>query len=107
MTDWKPRDTERARALRNAATPAERALWQHLSRRQTGGAKFCRQLQIGHYYADFLCRELALVVECDGFSHDLRPEHDGSATPSCAARVTGYCGSPMPMCWGIPRGLFT
>ncbi|QZH75926.1 MAG: DUF559 domain-containing protein [Erythrobacter sp.] len=88
MTDWEPRDTQRARALRSAATPAERALWRHLSRRQTGGAKFSRQLPVGRYYADFLCRELALVVECDGFSHDLRPEHD--AHRDAFMRRAGY-----------------
>jgi BirA family biotin operon repressor/biotin-[acetyl-CoA-carboxylase] ligase len=75
MPDWTPRNTERARALRCAATPAERALWEHLSRKQTG-AKFSRQMPVGPWFADFLCRELALVVELDGFSHDCAPERD-------------------------------
>ncbi len=75
MPDWKPRDTVRARELRNAATPAERELWRYLSRSQLG-AKFSRQMQIGKLYADFLCRELAIVIELDGFSHDLDPERD-------------------------------
>ena len=77
MPDWKPRNTDRARNLRNAATPAERTLWNHLSRKQLG-VKFSRQMPIGPYFADFLCRELKLVVECDGFSHDLRPQHDAA-----------------------------
>ncbi len=77
MPDWKPRNTTRARALRRTATPAERTLWQHLSRSQTG-AKFSRQMPVGPYFADFLCRELKLVVECDGFSHDARREHDAA-----------------------------
>jgi BirA family biotin operon repressor/biotin-[acetyl-CoA-carboxylase] ligase len=76
MPDWKPRDTTRARTLRREATPAERALWEHLSRRQTG-AKFSRQMPVGSFFADFLCRELSLVVELDGFSHDCAPERDG------------------------------
>jgi len=46
-----------------------------ISRSQLG-AKFSRQMPVGPYYADFLCRELKLVIELDGFSHDLRPEHD-------------------------------
>ncbi len=75
MPEWKARDTSRARQLRNAATPAERRLWQHLARSQTG-AKFSRQLPVGHFYADFLCRELRLVVECDGISHDREPARD-------------------------------
>lgn len=77
MPTWKPRDTQRARDLRNRATPAERLLWRYLARSQLG-AKFSRQMQVGAFFADFLCRELKLVVELDGFSHDLRPEHDAA-----------------------------
>jgi BirA family biotin operon repressor/biotin-[acetyl-CoA-carboxylase] ligase len=75
MPKWKPRDTTRARSLRREATPAERALWQFLSRNQTG-AKFSRQMPLGPWFADFLCRELALVVELDGHSHDIAPDRD-------------------------------
>ena len=75
VPDWKPRNTERARKLRREATPAERLLWQHLTRSQAG-AKFSRQMPVGPFFADFLCRECKLVVELDGFSHDLRPEAD-------------------------------
>jgi BirA family biotin operon repressor/biotin-[acetyl-CoA-carboxylase] ligase len=75
MPDWKPRDTARARTLRREATPAERALWVFLARRQLG-AKFSRQMPVGPFFADFLCRELGLVLELDGFSHDVAPERD-------------------------------
>jgi BirA family biotin operon repressor/biotin-[acetyl-CoA-carboxylase] ligase len=75
MPEWKPRNTARARSLRREATPAERALWRYLARSQTGG-KFSRQMPVGPWFADFLCRELALVVELDGFSHDAAPERD-------------------------------
>ena len=77
MPEWKPRHTARARSLRRQATPAERTLWQHLSRKQQG-AKFSRQMPLGPCFADFLCRDLKLVVECDGFSHDLRADHDAA-----------------------------
>ena len=77
MPEWKSRDTRRARELRNAATPAERRLWRYLARSQLG-AKFSRQMPVGPFFADFLCRELKLVVELDGFSHDLRPERDAA-----------------------------
>lgn len=33
-------------------------------------------MPIGPYFADFLCRELRLVIECDGHSHDVAPESD-------------------------------
>lgn len=75
MPNWKTRNTDRAKSLRNQATPTERALWGHLSRSQLG-AKFSRQMPIGPFFADFLCRELKLVIELDGFSHDGQPERD-------------------------------
>lgn len=75
MPNWQPRNTNRARRLRREATPAERALWEHLSRSQLG-AKFSRQMPVGPYFADFLCRELKLVIELDGFSHDVAPQRD-------------------------------
>lgn len=77
MPDWKPRNTARARELRNASTPAERHLWRYLNRSQLG-AKFSRQIEITPYFADFLCRKLKLVVESDGFSHDLRLGYDAA-----------------------------
>lgn len=75
MPDWKQRDTRRARELRNAATLAERALWEQLSRSRLG-VQFSRQMPVGPWFADFLCRELRLVIELDGFSHDVQREHD-------------------------------
>ena len=33
-------------------------------------------MPVGPFYADFLCRSLKLVVECDGISHDRTPEAD-------------------------------
>lgn len=72
---FKPRDTARARKLRHAATPAERLLWQYLSRSQLG-VKFSRQMPVGPFFADFLCRECRVIVELDGFSHDVAPGRD-------------------------------
>ncbi len=72
---FKPRDTERCRQLRREATPAERKLWTFLSKSQLG-AKFSRQMEVGKYYPDFLCRKHRLIVELDGFSHDIAPARD-------------------------------
>ena len=77
MPQWKQRHTSRARSLRNQATPAERALWTYLSRRQLS-VKFSRQMPVGPYFADFLCRELKLIVELDGHSHDVAPGRDAT-----------------------------
>ena len=72
---FRDRDTNRARELRNAATPAKRLLLQYLARSQLS-VKFSRHMPAGPFYADFLCRELMLIVELDGFSHDVQPERD-------------------------------
>ncbi len=53
-------------------TNAEEALWLELRNRQLGGYKFTRQMTIGQFTADFVCRTRILVVELDG------PEHENS-----------------------------
>ena len=58
--------TDRARALRNDATPQERVIWRLLSRYRP---KFTRQLSIDPYTADLACREAKLIVELDGSQH--------------------------------------
>jgi len=69
MPEFRPRPTNRAQQLRNNSTDAERLLWRHLSRRQLGGFKFSRQMPVGPYICDFLCREQKLIVEVDGGQH--------------------------------------
>jgi len=59
----------RARSLRRNETDAERKLWEIVRGRRLDGHKFVRQLSVGPYFADFACRELALIVEIDGSQH--------------------------------------
>jgi very-short-patch-repair endonuclease len=59
----------RARSLRRNLTDAERLLWSRLRRRQLGGFRFRRQHVVGAYICDFVCPEMALVVELDGSQH--------------------------------------
>ena len=40
------------------------------------GFKFSRQMPVRPFFADFLCRSENLVVEADGYSHDVAPEAD-------------------------------
>ncbi len=47
-----------------------------MSKRQMCGFKFSRQMPIGPYFADFLCREMNLIVEIDGYSHDTQQDYD-------------------------------
>jgi len=69
---------ERARRLRQEATPFERALWRLLRRHQMEGFHFRRQHPIDRFTADFACPAAKLVVELDGNSHDERVESDAT-----------------------------
>ena len=59
----------RARDLRRNQTPGEIKLWGTLRKRSLGGHRFVRQVQIGSYIVDFLCREKAFIIEVDGATH--------------------------------------
>lgn len=62
---------EKARALRNNPTKAERRLWYEvLCRKQLLEYKFLRQRPVDYYIADFMCKELDLIIEVDGITHD-------------------------------------
>jgi len=67
---------EKARELRNNATPAEKYLWTFLSGKQMNVYDFDRQTPIDNYIVDFCCKELKLVIELDGRYHELQPEKD-------------------------------
>ena len=60
---------ERARNLRNEATPSERLMWSRLRASNLGGHKFSRQISIGPFICDLVCRQARLVVELDGSQH--------------------------------------
>ncbi|WP_436006118.1 endonuclease domain-containing protein [Rhizobium sp. LjRoot254] len=61
--------TGRARELRKNETDAEYCLWTELRNRRLNGHKFSRQIPLGPYIADFVCREKNLVIELDGSQH--------------------------------------
>jgi very-short-patch-repair endonuclease len=51
-------------------TIAERRLWYRLRDRRLAGWKFRRQVPIGPWVVDFLCKEKSVVVEVDGGQHN-------------------------------------
>jgi very-short-patch-repair endonuclease len=59
-----------ARRLRVNQTDAETVLWNRIRNRQLDGHKFARQVPIGGYICDFVCREKQLVIEVDGGQHN-------------------------------------
>ena len=69
-------NTTKARILRKNQTDAEAALWQKLRGRGLENYKFRRQVPVGPYVADFLCKEAKLIVEIDGSQHLAQVEYD-------------------------------
>src|SRR5262245_40922478 len=59
----------RRRALRQASSDAETALWYHLRDRRLAGVKFRRQHMWGPFILDFFCVDERLAVELDGGQH--------------------------------------
>jgi very-short-patch-repair endonuclease len=62
-----------ANKLRKNMTKAEACLWKYvLKAGKLKGYKFKRQRPVLNYIADFMCTDLMLVIETDGFSHNLK-----------------------------------
>ena len=59
-----------ANNLRKRMTKAEACLWKYvLCAGKMKGYGFRRQRPIMNYIADFMCKDLMLVIEVDGFTH--------------------------------------
>ena len=61
---------DRARALRQNMTDAERSIWRILRSSQMDGYRFRRQVPFGQYIADFVCHGAGLMIEIDGGQPD-------------------------------------
>lgn len=63
-------------------TLTETILWEMLRNRKFKGLKFRRQVNIGPYIVDFLCKEYKVVLEVDGGIHETvdQKEHDLNRT---------------------------
>ena len=59
-----------ANRLRKEMTKAEACLWKYVLRAGTmKGFQFRRQRPVLNYIADFMCKELMLIIEVDGITH--------------------------------------
>jgi very-short-patch-repair endonuclease len=57
--------------LRRNLTKSEACLWKYaLKTKQLKGYQFKRQRPVLQYIADFFCKELMLIIEIDGITHD-------------------------------------
>jgi len=60
-----------AHELRTSMTKAEACLWKYVLRAgMMKGYTFRRQRSVLKYISDFMCKELMLIIEVDGMSHD-------------------------------------
>lgn len=79
--DWQklpsnPNLRQKARALRKSGNLSEVLLWQQIKNKKLLGLDFDRQKIIDNYIVDFFCRNLGLIIEIDGSSHDFKEDYD-------------------------------
>ncbi|MDP5168756.1 MAG: endonuclease domain-containing protein [Bacteroidia bacterium] len=67
--NYNPRLKQLASDNRNQPTKAEAHLWHQVLKGSRTGFSFMRQRPILEYIVDFFCKELMLVIEVDGYSH--------------------------------------
>jgi len=73
---FNPKLKERARELRKAGNLSEVLLWNQVKNKQFLGLDFDRQKIIGNYIVDFYCKNLGVVIEIDGITHEGKIEYD-------------------------------
>jgi very-short-patch-repair endonuclease len=80
-----------ANQLRKSMTKAEACLWKYVLR--AGGLKgysFRRQRPVMDYIADFLCKELSLIIEVDGITHSWEGAIDKDRERQLALERAGF-----------------
>ena len=73
---YNPKLKDRARELRQAGNLSEVIFWTEVKNNQFHDIDFDRQRVIGNYIVDFYCKQLGLVIEIDGESHNYKIEYD-------------------------------
>lgn len=80
-----------ARALRKNSTKAEIRLWTEVLRaRKMLGFQFNRQRPVHHYIADFMCNELKLIIEVDGYTHEFEKRYKKDLHRQSTLEKLGY-----------------
>ena len=79
-----------ARSLRKNETLAEKRLWEQLRNRTLESFKFSRQVPVGPFIADFVCRDQRLIVEVDGATHSTDEELDYDNRRTGFLKSEGY-----------------
>jgi very-short-patch-repair endonuclease len=67
---YNPKLKDFAKKLRQNMTFSEVKLWNEIKNGKMMGYDFDRQRPIGNYIVDFYCKDLQLVLEVDGITHE-------------------------------------
>ncbi len=73
---YNPNLKNKARELRKAGNLSEVLFWNQVKNRKFLGLDFDRQKIIGNYIVDFYCKDLGIIIEIDGITHDGKIEYD-------------------------------
>jgi len=80
-----------ANRLRKEMTKAEACLWKYVLRAgKMKGFQFRRQRPVLVYIADFMCKELMLIIEVDGSIHQLEEINKNDAIRQKALEEAGF-----------------
>ncbi|MBK7344170.1 MAG: DUF559 domain-containing protein [Saprospiraceae bacterium] len=80
-----------AHSNRGHMTKGEACLWKYVLRgRMMKGYQFRRQRPVLNYIADFMCKELLLIIEVDGFTHQFEEVLDKDLVREQALQKAGF-----------------
>ena len=80
-----------ARENRKQMTVAETIVWENvLRRKQLYGLKFLRQRPVDIYIADFMCKEINLIIEIDGLTHSFKEVNDNDKIRENRLKELGF-----------------
>ena len=80
-----------ANRLRKEMTKAEACLWKYVLRAgKMKGYPFRRQRPVLNFIADFMCKELMLIVEVDGSIHELEEVMNNDKVRQQALEEAGF-----------------
>jgi very-short-patch-repair endonuclease len=80
-----------ANKLRKDMTKAEACLWKYALRAgKLANWQFRRQRPVLNYIADFMCKDLKLVIEVDGFTHQFEETIEKDRKKDADLKHAGY-----------------
>ncbi|WP_028296308.1 endonuclease domain-containing protein [Olivibacter sitiensis] len=91
LWNYNPNLRSFARSNRKNMTKAEACLWKYvLGGRRLLGYRFNRQRPVGNYIADFMCKELMLIIEVDGLTHQFEEVAENDTRREQALKAMGF-----------------